>query len=458
VGPVDLPADLAALIGGKAGGDGSWAPYDESRLHAATVEAVRVLVEHFGGHDPIVKTGSEGCYATLTRPGKRAADGTSATVGYLAPGVVKIWSADWAGFTAGQVLDLGGLRHKAGLSNGKVRMPGDDLSPFTATGIVRSQMQTWLWKDRLPAGQFTVAAGQEKLGKSTALMWVAARLTRGELEGDLYGTPVDVAFVSAEDDNEHILKPRAVAAGADVNRLFLLDSRGPGFSFTALRDLHPTLVIVDPLSAFIRLGNGNEHGEVAVRQALEEWNSLAQDDGITVVGVRHVRKSPPGDNPYDAVLGSRAWSAAARAVLFFTPDPEHPDEPGGLIFPRGNLARPGGGSRYRLCSTPVLLDDGNMADVPVFALDSGAISITLEEALGPKDEATGRTEAERFLLNVLAGGAEHLKTEVIADAEALGIAERTVQRARSKLGVVVRQEGFGKDRRSWWRLPAQGKP
>jgi RecA-family ATPase len=90
----------------------------------------------------------------------------------------------------------------------------------------------WLWNNHLPAGQLVMAAGYEKLGKSTALIWIGARLTRGDLPVDFQGEPLDVCYVSAEDDAAHILKPRIVAAGADVDRFYVLnpDPKAEGFS------------------------------------------------------------------------------------------------------------------------------------------------------------------------------------------------------------------------------------
>ena len=71
-------------------------------------------------------------------------------------------------------------------------------------------------------------------------MWVAARLTRGELPGYLEGTPCDVLFVSAEDHDARVLLPRLDLAGADRTRLWLLDPLGPGFSVTPSAPWTPT--------------------------------------------------------------------------------------------------------------------------------------------------------------------------------------------------------------------------
>jgi hypothetical protein len=45
------------------------------------------------------------------------------------------------------------------------------------------------------------------------------------------------------------------------------------------------------------------------------------------------------------------------------------------------------------------------------------------------------------------------RREIIEAAEKAGFAKRTIYRARKHLGVVVVQSGFGKDKRSIWKLP-----
>ena len=163
----------------------------------------------------------------------------------------------------------------------------------------------WLWENRIPARQFVIAAGIEKLGKSTALVWVCSRLTTGELPGDYQGRPVTVAYVSAEDDGPRVLKPRFQAAGADPDRCWLLATGGV-FNVDTLKRLDPRPSVPGPRpdQRFRRAALGaNEHHEIAVRQALAVYHDMAVREGITVIGVRHGKKGAAGDNPLDMVMG-----------------------------------------------------------------------------------------------------------------------------------------------------------
>ncbi len=122
------------------------------------------------------------------------------------------------------------------------------------------------------------------------------------------------------------------------------------------------------------------------------------------------------------VMGSKAWAAAARALLLFTPDRENENRQGGLIYTRGNLAAPTAGLRYRLDQKVVRFDKaiprpstGELVTEGVVNLfvPEGATGISLDEALGPKDQATSRLESEAFLLARLADREEHLLSELI---------------------------------------------
>ncbi len=122
-GPGDLddltfPPEFLVLIGAVKGGSRErsrhWQPLDEelAPLDPADVEAARILVEQFGGHHPVLLHGGT---IGVFRPGKT--DGSaSITVGFIGPGVGKVWTDGWSPFRQGQVVDLGQLRSMAGLT------------------------------------------------------------------------------------------------------------------------------------------------------------------------------------------------------------------------------------------------------------------------------------------------------------------------------------------------------
>lgn len=451
----DIHSALVEALGGRCR-DRATGP---TELHPKTLEACALLEEHFGGHHRVPAIGNDGTpYVKLTRPGKDSSGGSSVSIGERREGTSFFHTPNWLPFAHLQVVDLWELRQMAGVDLGpKIVVPlsSANLRTFVPAAQVRSERLTWLWKDHIPAGQLVLIAGYEQLGKSSAMVWVGARLTRGDLPGDFESQPMDVCYVSAEDDAEHILKPRAEAAGADLDRFYLLNPqpKAEGYSIDAVRELNPGLVVFDPWSVFMPLPVGSSgNDEIPLRKAMQPFAEMASE-GISVCGVRHFRKGSGGDNPQDVVLGSKAWVAAARATVFFVPDPNYRDEPRGLIFPRGNLTRPVPGTCYRLESTDVALDDSTVDSVPVFTL-AGGTTITLDEALGPRQTPSARSEAETFLVEALSGGRVPYETIVAAAGEA-GISLMTLRRAKKSLGVTFEYEGAGTDRVTYWLIPGK---
>jgi hypothetical protein len=87
--------------------------------------------------------------------------------------------------------------------------------------------------------------------------------------------------------------------------------------------------------------------------------------------------------------------------------------------------------------------------------DSQPVTLSADEALRATDGGSDRTaaaEAEDFLQDKLSRGPVPAK-EGEDDARAIGIAPRTLKRARKRLGVVAEKTGL---KEGWvWRLPAE---
>jgi replicative DNA helicase len=88
---------------GSSWGGGRWQPLERGALHPADLAALQAL-EALGGHDPYV--GGDGA-VMITRPGKVA--GASASVGHIGPGVVKVFTPNWAPLEDGKVYDADAL-------------------------------------------------------------------------------------------------------------------------------------------------------------------------------------------------------------------------------------------------------------------------------------------------------------------------------------------------------------
>jgi hypothetical protein len=122
--------ELFALLGAaerRPSTQARWRVIDDDaldELEPRNVETARLLRDYFGGHDLVLLSGDTiGIY----RPGKDSrSESASITVGYIGPGVGKVWTDSWPPFTQGQVVDPTVLRRIAGIAP-KIRVPTIEL-------------------------------------------------------------------------------------------------------------------------------------------------------------------------------------------------------------------------------------------------------------------------------------------------------------------------------------------
>ncbi|MDB5243889.1 MAG: hypothetical protein JWP57_4515, partial [Spirosoma sp.] len=69
---------------------------------------------------------------------------------------------------------------------------------LTPASAIRPRPVVWLWDGRLALGTLSLLAGREGIGKSTVAYWIAARITRGDLDGLAHGTPRSVLVAATE--------------------------------------------------------------------------------------------------------------------------------------------------------------------------------------------------------------------------------------------------------------------
>jgi len=310
----------------------------------------------------------------------------------------------------------------------------------------------WLWPARVPLGKVTQFDGDPDLGKSTVLLDLAARVTTARpmpdgARGD-FGGARGVVVLSAEDDPADTIRPRLDAAGADVERVVVLlgvrdarGLRGPTIADLdalrqAVRAVDAVLVIVDPLMAHLPDAR-DAHRDQDVRRALAPLAAFAAETGAAVAAVRHLNKNGgvAGSAPLYRGAGSIGIIGAARAGLLVAADPDDPTgERRVLAVVKSNLAAKAPSLAYRLVPTAGAVRVAWEGPTPhtAAALLAAAVSAEDRPAL---DEATA------FLREALASGPRPAAEVKIAAKEA-GIAERTLERARLRAGILTRKEGF----------------
>ncbi len=336
---------------------------------------------------------------------------------------------------------------------------------LTAASAITVRRSAWLWQDRIPLGALTLLGGREGLGKSVCAITLVALVTLGKLPGAHYGTPMGVLIVASEDSWAHTIVPRLMAAGADLTRVHRVnadDHDGTGLPVLPsdldevgrlARDADAAVLLLDPLAS--RLDPSlDTHKDAEVRRALEPLVAFADDNRIAVIGVIHVNKTQSTD-PLTVLMGSRAFAAVARAVLFMAPDPD--DLSIRLLGqPKNNLGR------TDLPTLALRIETATVAETEEGPVEAGrliwlgtsarTIRDSMEANASGVTRHTATDAATRWLAAYLkeqGGSAE--SADAKRDGAAAGHSEAALGRAVNRSRVVI--EDFGFPRRTRWTLP-----
>ena len=344
---------------------------------------------------------------------------------------------------------------------------GRHLRTIPATAF-RIEPVRWLWRDRIALGAFTSFAGREGIGKSVCIADLTAHVTKGTLPGALAGEPRAVLIAATEDSWKHTIVPRLMAAGADLARVFCVEVAAPtGVSLAlsvpqdlialerAARERGAGLLVFDPLLS--RLDSSlDTHKDASVRQALEPLSAMAERLDAAVIGLIHVNKSQSSD-ALTLLMGSRAFAAVARAVLFTMVDPDN-DTRRLLGQPKNNLGRTDLPT-LTFAIQGVCVATTEKGEVWTGQLVWGEpVNRTIHEALESlADQRSDREhvrDAGTWLFDYLtdAGGTAAADT-IIKAGQGAGFSRATMYRAQSKLRLKHDYRGF--PRTAYWIQSSQ---
>lgn len=332
---------------------------------------------------------------------------------------------------------------------------------------VKMRATRWLWAGRLPLGKVVILDGAPGQGKSCLTLDIAARGSRGSAMPDSAVTSPaawDTIVVTYEDDPAETLRPRLEAAGADLNRVHHVEGVGPTGSADLLPPSLPNdldaleselrdkpsvrLVIIDPLSAALS-ADVDSHRDTDVRRVMSKLARLAQEYSVCILIVRHLRKG--GGAAINAGAGSIGIIGAARVGLLVASDPDD-EECAVLAVSKSNLAPTTPALRFKKVTASFQSESGPIETMRLEWL--GEATLTADELLALREEAPHESrDAGDWLRQLLSGGKVERK-ELMNAAETAGFAERTIDYAAKRTGVLKKREGFGPAMRSYWELPS----
>ena len=296
---------------------------------------------------------------------------------------------------------------------------------------VESQQIKWLWYPFIPYGKLSIVQGDPGDGKSTLILNIAAKLSRGECidENMNITEPVNVIYQTAEDGLADTVKPRLEAANADCSRISIIDESDRSVSMTddrieeAIKRENAKLCIFDPIQAYLG-GDTDMNRANEARDMTKKLGALAEKYQCAILLIGHMNKASGNKAAYRG-MGSIDFFAVARSVLLVGRVEGEPNIRA-VVQIKNNLAEFGHPKAFRLS------DEG-------FEW-MGDYDITVDEVLGgiaPK--ANKLEQAKRLLLELAETNNMMLSSEILELAIEEEISKRTMETAKKELGIKAKK-------------------
>lgn len=301
----------------------------------------------------------------------------------------------------------------------------------------------WLWKPYLPFGKLSVLQGNPGEGKTYFAMHLAAACTNGKLLPNMERMePFNVIYQTAEDGLGDTVKPRLIEAGADLDRVLVIDDSDVQLTLSderiekAIVENNARLVIIDPIQAYlgadVDMNRANE-----VRPIFMRLGQVAQRTGCAILLIGHLNKAA-GMQSLQRGLGSIDIAAAVRSVMFIG-KLKHDPTMRILTHEKSSLAPPGASLAFSLG------DEGGFRWV-------GEYDITADEMLSgiePQRE-TKTQQAKDLICALLAGGKQVFSEDIDKAALERGIPGRTVRDAKRELGDALKSKIVEGRKKVFW--------
>ena len=301
----------------------------------------------------------------------------------------------------------------------------------------------WLWKPYLPFGKLSVLQGNPGEGKTYFAMHLAAACTNGKLLPNMERMePFNVIYQTAEDGLGDTVKPRLIEAGADLDRVLVIDDSEVQLTLSderiekAIVENNARLVIIDPIQAYlgsdVDMNRANE-----VRPIFMRLGQVAQRTGCAILLIGHLNKAA-GMQSLQRGLGSIDIAAAVRSVMFIG-KLKHDPTMRILTHEKSSLAPPGVSLAFSLG------DEGGFRWF-------GEYDITADEMLSgiePQRE-TKTQQAKDLICTLLAGGKQVLSEDIDKAALERGIPGRTVRDAKRELGDALKSKIVEGRKKVFW--------
>lgn len=291
----------------------------------------------------------------------------------------------------------------------------------------------WLFYPFIPYGKVTIIQGDPGEGKTTVVLQIIAKLTKGEAilsetsEGkseEIGVEPINVIYQTAEDGLGDTIKPRLLAAGADCSRVLVIDDQEQPLTMVdarleeAIIQTKARLVVLDPIQGFLGVGV-DMHRANEILPLMKRISVLAEKYQCAIILIGHMNKNSNGKSSYRG-LGSIDFQTAARSVLIVGRVKDEP-EIRVICHVKSSLAPEGDAIAFRL-------------DKEKGFHWIGKYDISVEDLLSGDGRGQKIRSAKEFLKEILANGSME-QAKIAEEAEERGIKKKTLWNAKKELQI-----------------------
>lgn len=306
---------------------------------------------------------------------------------------------------------------------------------------IKCENVEWLWYPFVPYGKITIIQGDPGEGKTTLVLQMIAKLTKGEsiINGETKES-INVIYQTAEDGLSDTIKPRLVAANADCSKVLVIDDKETPLTMLdvrlekAIAETGARLVVLDPIQGFLG-ADVDMHRANEIRPVMKHIAEIAEKYRCAIILVGHMNKNSNGKSSYRG-LGSIDFQAAARSVLIVGRVKGEP-EVRVVCHVKSSLAPEGKSIAFRL-------------DKKEGFQWIGEYDVSVDDLLAADNRGQKVREAKEFLKEILKSGSMTQK-EISEEAENHGIKNKTLWNAKSDLKV----ESVKIGNQWFWMLPKE---
>ncbi|WP_146110270.1 hypothetical protein [Pandoraea apista] len=204
-------------------------------------------------------------------------------------------------------------------------------------------------------------------------------------------------------------------------------------------------------------GAGNTNNNDAVRKNLEPLILLAEQEGLAIIGVRHLAKASSKKKLADRINGSVTYLAVSRVVLFVSRmmgTGTSADDParGVLVRAKSNIGPTNGGHAFTIQSVRLDAENG-IADATALKWDTQDLVGDPETIVRDAESNVASVEDEladelEFVGDLLRSGPVQAN-EAISSGQAQGYTAENLRRALAELGGKSMKEP-GYSRSPWY--------